>query len=81
MGTHEQELEKMELLADAMNNVFGRLLNSYNDEKALLRKIHSRATGDDPLQEGYQTRLDPDILEELETLLSLTNDSEETRPD
>ena len=81
MGTPEQELERLETLLKAINKAFGALQVRHNDAMRFLRKLHSRASGKDPLQEGYQTRLDPDILEELEILLSLTNDNEETRPD
>jgi len=44
--------------------------------------LHDRASGEYPLQEGYQTRLDPDLMDELKTLLQIQpDDSKETRPD
>jgi len=81
MGTPEHELEKMYALLKAINKALGALQVRHNDAMRFLHKLHDRATGNDPLQEGYQTRLDADILEEIETILSLTNDNEETRPD
>lgn len=83
MGTPEQELESLEKLAIASSRALTNLIIAHNDVLRFLRKLHDRATGEDPLQEGYQTRLDPDILEELETFLQKKPDDSkaETRPD
>lgn len=81
MGTAEQELERLEILLKAINKAFAALQIRHNDAMRFLWRLHDRATGEDPLQEGYQTRLDADLMEELEILLILTNDNEETRPD
>lgn len=81
MGTPEHELESLETLAKATGKALSNMIITNTYTSRFLRKLHDRTTGNDPLQEGYQTRLDADILEELETLLSLENGNEETQPD
>lgn len=82
MGTPEHELESLETLAKATGKALSNMIITNTYTGRFLRKLHNRASGNDPLQEGYQTRLDADILEELEALLQIQpDDSEETRPD
>lgn len=82
MGTDKQEVERMEILLKAVNKVFGALQVRHNDAMALLRKLHNRANPS-IMDDNSQTRLDPDIQDELELILYIQpNDAkEETRPD
>ena len=83
MGTPENELESLEVLAKATGKALSNMIITGARTSRFLRKLHDRASGNDPLQEGYRTRLDPDILEELETMLQIQPDDseDETRPD
>lgn len=63
MGTPEHELESLETLAKATGKALSNMIITNTYTGRFLRKLHDRASGEYPLQEGYQTRLDPDLME------------------
>lgn len=83
MKDADDELTDFFRLAAATGRAYADLIILHSDALLLLRKTYNRATGNDPLNEGYQTRLDQDLIDEFELFLAIRPDDNEkaTRPD